>query len=117
MPNFVSTAFYTAHPDIVAQIELLIGGTTRLPACYVRQNQACLDHDTLDRIGEIRCPTLILAGGLDAICSPQATTWMQERLPQAETVLFESSSHFFLIEEHDRFMSVLGDWFRRYPIG
>ncbi|MGI9585289.1 MAG: alpha/beta fold hydrolase [Acidimicrobiia bacterium] len=111
VPNFVSGSFYNTHPEIVRGIERLIGGTTRLPACYIRQNQACLDHDTLDRLGEIDCPTLILAGGVDPICSIQATSWMQERMPQAETVIFEDSSHFFLMEEYDRFMAVLSDWF------
>lgn len=114
VPNFVSPAFYNANPQTVAQIEALIGGETRLQACYVRQNHACLEHDTLDRLGEIACPTLILAGGSDPICSLTSTRWMQERIAQAEVVVFEASSHFFLIEESDRFMQVLGDWLAQH---
>lgn len=114
VPNFVSPAFYNANPETVAQIEALIGGETRLEACYVRQNHACLEHDTLDRLGEIACPTLILAGGADPICSMTSTRWMQERIPHAEVVVFEASSHFFLIEEFDRFMQVLGNWLARH---
>jgi pimeloyl-ACP methyl ester carboxylesterase len=86
------------------------GGETRLPACYVRQNHACLEHDTLDRLGELECPILITAGGRDPICSLTATGWMSERIPQAETVVFEGSSHFFLVEEPERFMSTVGGW-------
>jgi len=112
--NFVSAAFYDANPERAAAIEKLIGGETRLPACYSRQNEACLAHDTLARLGEIRCPVQILAGGRDLICPLPATRWMSERLAQAETVIFEESSHFFLIEEPERFMAVMNGWLERH---
>jgi 3-oxoadipate enol-lactonase len=110
--NFVSADFFDERTDDVAQIERLIGGESRLQACYVRQNHACLEHDTLDRLGEIRCPTLVLGGGRDPICSPTATAWLG-RIPNSETVMFESSSHFFLLEEPERFMSTLEGWLER----
>ena len=111
---FVSPDFFNANPERVAAIEKLIGGETRLQACYVRQNHACQEHDTLERLAEIRCPALILAGGRDPICSPTATRWMSERLRGAETVMFENSSHFFLMEEPERFMRVMDDWLARH---
>ena len=114
VPNFVSPSFYNENPDTIAEIEGLIGGETRLPACYVRQNHACLEHDTLDRLGEIESPTLIMAGGRDPICSLTATRWMQEGLPNAETVIFDDCSHFFLIEEPQRFMTIVAEWLSRH---
>ena len=36
------------------------------------------------------------------------------RLPQAETVIFEDSSHFFLMEEPERFMQVMNGWLERH---
>jgi pimeloyl-ACP methyl ester carboxylesterase len=110
IPNFVSSRFYNDNPDTIVALERLIGGETRLPACYVAQNHACLEHDTLDRLGEITCPVLITGGGADPICSPTATGWMSDALPNAETVMFEDSSHFFLVEEAERFMTVVGNW-------
>jgi 3-oxoadipate enol-lactonase len=112
--NFVSPAFFNENPETIAQIEGLIGGETRLPACYIRQNHACLEHDTLDRLGEIACPTLILAGGRDPICSLTSTRWMQDGFPNAESVIFEESSHFFLIEQPKRFMRVMGEWLEKH---
>jgi 3-oxoadipate enol-lactonase len=112
--NFVSPAFFNENPETIAQIEGLIGGETRLPACYVQQNHACLQHDTLDRLGEITCPTLILAGGSDPICSLTSTRWMQDGFPNAESVIFEESSHFFLIEQPERFMTVMGEWLGKH---
>jgi pimeloyl-ACP methyl ester carboxylesterase len=111
--NFVSADFFNERPEDVARIEGLIGGETRLQACYVRQNHACLEHDTVDRLAEIHCPTLIMGGGRDPICSPTATSWLG-RIPDSETVLFEDSSHFFLLEEPERFMTTLEDWLGRH---
>jgi 3-oxoadipate enol-lactonase len=107
---FVSPRFFNDRQEAVEGIVSLIGGETRLPACYVEQNLACLDHDTLNRLGEIRCPTLVMAGGRDPICSLTATGWLSDGLPDAETEIFEDSSHFFLMEEPERFMAVLTSW-------
>lgn len=108
--NFVSSAFYNANPDIVANLLHIIGSESRLPACYIRQNHACLEHDTRDRLVSIGCPTLVMGGGQDPICSPLATRWLSEGIPGAETVMFNNSSHFFLMEESERFMDIVGDW-------
>lgn len=108
--NFVGHAFYNGEPQQIAKIESLIGGETRLPACYVRQNWACLEHDTLDRLAMISCPTLIMAGASDPICSPTCTGWMSQRLPDSKTIIFEGCSHFFLIEDSKRFNTELETW-------
>lgn len=113
--NFVSPEFFDANPDRVAAIERLIGGETRLPACYIRQNQACLEHDTLERLGEIRCPTLVMSGGKDPICPPVCARWMVERIPGAKSEVFAGSSHFFLMEETQRFMEVMDRWLQATP--
>ncbi len=108
--NFVGADFYNRAPDQVATIEALIGGETRLPACYVQQNLACLAHDTLDRLPGLRCPTLIMAGSNDPICSPTCTRWMADRIPGARTIMFEGCSHFFLIEDRETFAASLDGW-------
>ena len=112
--NFVAADFFDANPERIRAIEQLIGGETRLQACYIRQNHACLEHDTLDRLHEIGCPTLVLGGGRDPICPPVCTRWISERMAQAETVMFEESSHFFLMEQPERFMQVMNDWIARH---
>ena len=112
--NFVSPEFFDANPERVAAIERLIGGEQRLPACYVRQNRACLEHDTLAALPTVRCPTLVLSGGRDPICPPVCARWIVEGIPGAEAVEFAASSHFFLMEEPRRFMEVMEDWLGRH---
>lgn len=108
--NFVGFDFYNREPEQIARIEALIGGETRLPACYIQQNHACLAHDTLALLGEIACPTLIMGGGNDPICSPTCTEWMARGIAGSTTVMFEGCSHFFLMEQPQRFLATLTHW-------
>jgi 3-oxoadipate enol-lactonase len=108
--NFVSAQFFNTQSDQVAAIEKLIGGETRLPACYCRQNEACQEHDTIDQLHAIKQPTLVMAGDSDPICSLTATRWLSEGIPGGRTEIFEGASHFFLMEQPARFIRVLQDW-------
>lgn len=108
--NFVSASFFNDHPEQVAAIERLIGGETRLPACYSRQNEACQRHDTVAALPRIRQRTLVMAGDCDPICSMTATRLLTGGLPNARSEIFEGASHFFLMEQPARFNRLLRDW-------
>jgi 3-oxoadipate enol-lactonase len=110
--NFVSAEFFNNHPAKVAAIEKLIGGETRLPACYIRQNEACQMHDTVSELRRIHQPTLVMAGENDPICSLTATRTLATGLPNGTTEIFNNASHFFLMEQPDKFMRLLNDWLR-----
>ncbi|MDY7576255.1 alpha/beta fold hydrolase [Actimicrobium sp. CCI2.3] len=108
--NFVSADFFNQQPERVAAIERLIGGETRLPACYIRQNTACQEHDTLPELARIHQPVLVMAGASDPICSLTATGWLGAGLPNARTEIFDNASHFFLMEQPERFQQLLLIW-------
>lgn len=111
--NFVSADFFNRYPDRIAAIERLIGGETRLPACYIRQNEACQSHNTVEDLHRIKQPTLIMAGDRDPICSLMATKMLSDGLPNAQTEIFQNASHFFLIEQSEKFMKILSDWLKQ----
>ena len=108
--NFVSSDFFNRQPDRVAAIERLIGGETRMPACYIRQNEACQQHDTSADLNRIYQPTLVMAGDSDPICSLTATRVLSEGLPNVRTEIFSQASHFFLMEQPEKFMQLLTQW-------
>lgn len=108
--NFVSADFFNSNPERVAAIETLIGGETRLQACYIHQNNACQNHDTVPELPKIRQPTLIMAGDADPICSMAATGMLSQGLPNARTEIFHNASHFFLMEQPAKFMELLTGW-------
>ena len=115
VPNFVSAEFFNTQPDKIAAIQRLIGGETRLPACYSRQNEACQQHDTLAALPRITQRTLVMAGDSDPICSLTATRWLGDGLPDARTEIFAGASHFFLMEQPERFNRLLLDWLTETP--
>jgi 3-oxoadipate enol-lactonase len=113
--NFVSPDFFNERPQQVAAIEALIGGETRLPACYSRQNDACQSHDTMADLHRIRQNVLVMAGDADPICSPTATRWLSEGLPNARLEMFSAASHFFLMEQPEKFNRLLLEWLSAQP--
>jgi 3-oxoadipate enol-lactonase len=110
---FVSPAFYNDNPEAMARIEALVGNEARSKVSYANLNHTALTHDTSDRLGEIACPTLIMAGRQDPICSMQGTDELSAGIAGSETVIFEKSSHFFLMEEAEKSMQTLTDWFAK----
>jgi 3-oxoadipate enol-lactonase len=111
--NFVSNAFYNREKARVAEIERIIASSDRLQACYIRQNHAVIAHNTLDELKQITCPIAVMSGGRDPLCGPLATKWMVDQLRSAEWSEFEESSHFFLMEEPQRFMETMSRWFSK----
>ena len=67
-------------------------------------------HDTSALLKRIRQPTLVLGGTVDPICSPRATQALATGLPQATLEMFDGASHFFMIEQAERFNSLLAAW-------
>ena len=112
--NFVSAGFFNGYPERVTAIEKLLGGETRQPACYSRQNEACQQHDTVDRLHEIHQPCLVMAGANDPICSLTATALMSDGLPDVRTEIFGDASHFFLMEQPQKFMALFCGWLQSH---
>ena len=108
--NFVSARFFNEHPEQIAAIERLIGGETRLPACYIRQNEACQTHDTISSLHKIRQRTLVMGGDCDPICSMTATRALVDGLPNSRAEIFADASHFFLMEQPEKFNRLLTEW-------
>ena len=112
--TFVTPQFYNENPEAMSNIVSLISNEELSKVSYINLNQTALAHDTTDQLKDIICPTLIMAGRLDPICSMVGTDAMTSSIQNAETVIFEKSSHFFMIEEAEKSMNTLIDWFSRH---
>jgi len=67
------------------------------------------DWDITDRLGEIRVPTLVIAGRYDE-ATPALAETVHHGIPGSELVIFENSAHFPHIEETERYLQVLGQF-------
>ena len=108
--NFVSPKFFNENPERITAIERLIGGETRLPACYSRQNEAIQQTDTRPMLSRITQPALVMAGDVDIICSMTATRELVDGLPNVRSEIFTGAGHFFLMEQPAKFNQHLVDW-------
>jgi len=63
-----------------------------------RQLEARAEHDTWDRLEQIRCPTLIAAGRYDGIALPETQERMAGRIPGAQLQFFDGG-HLFMIQD------------------
>jgi L-proline amide hydrolase len=67
------------------------------------------DWDIIDRLGEIRVPTLVTSGRHDE-ATPLIAETIASRIPDARWVIFEESSHMAHAEEAERYMQVLDEF-------
>jgi pimeloyl-ACP methyl ester carboxylesterase len=64
---------------------------------------ACASHDASDRLGGIRCPTLVMAGSRDEVCPPRHAEELASGIPGAALVVFEGLGHGFPEQAPRRF--------------
>jgi pimeloyl-ACP methyl ester carboxylesterase len=67
------------------------------------QEQACLNHNTYDRLPLIKSQTLVIVGTEDRIIKPVSSEVIAEKIPSARLVKIKGGSHSFNIETKDVF--------------
>jgi pimeloyl-ACP methyl ester carboxylesterase len=78
-----------AHVIGAVAREYLTNSPVRYAGTWLRHSRDI----TSDRLYRIRCPTLILAGDEDAVCSPAFVELMRHRIPHAEVEWVRGGSH------------------------
>jgi len=70
---------------------------------FARQCDACIGHDTLDRLREIRCETLVLCGRNDRLTPPRFHRQLADEIPDARLVTFAYGAHLVMVESVESF--------------
>lgn len=70
---------------------------------FFRQLNACLNHDTVDRVSQVSSPTLIMTGDDDHLVPSENSLILKELMPEAELELFAGGRHCFFMEESEKF--------------
>lgn len=72
------------------------------------------NFNTLNRLGEISAPTLLIGSRYDWITpSERGAERLHAAIPNSELVVFENSGHFPFIEEQDAFLTTVRNWLSR----
>jgi 3-oxoadipate enol-lactonase len=97
LERYFSLAFRQSHPDVVARFKATLLRSD--PAGYVACCRAVAGVDWLDRLHEIRCPTLIIAGGQDVGTPGAMMQAIVQRISGAELVVLPEASHLSAVEK------------------
>jgi 3-oxoadipate enol-lactonase len=91
--------YLAKHPEIIAS---MIESRRSRPidnSAFPHRMKAAQEHNTYDRLGEIRSPTLVITGKDDALISWENSRILAERIKGAEQVILEPAGHCFWMEQ------------------
>lgn len=71
-----------------------------------RQLEARIDHDTFDRLANLKMPVGLFGGEFDQLASPQNMKKLQNQIPGA-TLEFFKGGHMFMMQDEEAYKSII----------
>jgi len=103
--------FFEERPEDAAEFAAAMAALDQTTDVYLAQLAVIQDHDATDRLGEIKVPTLVLAGEEDILIPVRLSRKLQEAIPGAEWKTVPGG-HACLWESPDPFNSAFIDFVR-----
>ena len=113
MERYFHAGFRAANPGVVAEARRSLLRTQA--AGYVAACHAVAGVNWLDRLPQISCPTLILAGKLDVGAPVAFSEAIAQRIPGAKLVVFDEASHLSVAEQPVQFKQALSEFLAGLP--
>jgi pimeloyl-ACP methyl ester carboxylesterase len=60
---------------------------------------ACDNFEVMDRLAELRCPTLVLCGEKDLLTPPKYARYLEENIPNAMLTIVPGAGHMVMLEQ------------------
>lgn len=100
------------HPAHVRNLQRYADSTAHQqePDAFQRQVAASLAHDTLDRLGMLDLPVLVIAGAEDMLVQPHLVRALAEAIPEARYVELPGVGHIANLEGRTAFNRLLRDF-------
>jgi|SRR5262245_25336918 len=80
---------------------------------FYRQGEAVRGHDTLERLADIRCPTLVSVAEHDILVPPRFSHAIVQRVPGAELKTIAGGGHAYMWEQSDAFNAMCLEFLAR----
>jgi pimeloyl-ACP methyl ester carboxylesterase len=95
--------------DLIEQMieRFLRDGTPLTEDVFARQCDACLEHDTADRLRKIPHPTLVVCGRRDRLTPPRLHRELADAIPNAHLVTIGYGGHLVMAESAEQFNHVV----------
>ena len=104
--RYLHADFRAAHPAVADAIRQRLLSDDA--AGYAASCHAVANVDWLDRLAEVRCPTQVIAGALDAGAPPAMGQAIAERIPGATLQVIADASHLSVLETPEEFRQIVG---------
>ena len=75
------------------------------------QLDACINHDTISRLSEIKVPTLITVGDMDIFTPPEFSKFLHNGIKNSTYVSFPKGGHVHHWEDLERFNKITTEFF------
>ena len=85
------------------------------PSGVLDQLRAVSKHNTIDRLDQIKAPTLVMAGAADKIVPIEFSRIVAKYIPGAKFLMFEGGSHSFFMERSKRFNREVIEFLKDVP--
>lgn len=105
LERWFTAPFRQRRPEVLERVGGMIRATP--PAGYIGCCQAIPKIDVTDRLGEVRCPALVIVGEEDPGTPVEMARAIHAALPAAELAILRAASHLSNVEQPEEFNRAL----------
>jgi pimeloyl-ACP methyl ester carboxylesterase len=105
-----SPRYFDAHVDELHEARERQSGSLMKQAAFEAQCDACIGHDTSDRLGKLRVPTLVTAGSSDIFVPLRFAQDLHAGIADSKLEVFADAGHAHHWECLDMFNAVTLEW-------
>ena len=109
-----SKGYLAQHPEIITSMIEARRSRPIDTTAFPHRMKAAVEHNTYDRLAEIRCPTLVITGKDDALISWENSRLLAERIKGAEQVILEPAGHCFWMEQPKESHAAIAGFIHRH---
>lgn len=113
VPLVLSERFIREEPERVEEFVRLAMQYSPIAEGAAGQMGALSVFNVKRRLGEIRCPVLVITGSEDRMMPPDNSRLLADGIPGAELYMVEGAGHSFFFEKPDEVNRVLIDFFSK----
>lgn len=111
LERWFTAPFRQRRPEFMAEVGAMIQGTP--PQGYAGCCHALPKIDVTDRLGAVRCPTLVIVGESDPGTPVEMARAIQAAIPSSELAILRHASHLSNLEQPEEFTRVLTEFLDR----
>jgi pimeloyl-ACP methyl ester carboxylesterase len=110
-----STALFSPRADMAVMRECFMEQVQTDPRVRYTDMLACNGLDFTARLGDIRCPTLVITGRDDHFAPPEEAAAVQARVAGARLVVVDDAGHMLTSEQPEAFNRALDEFAQALP--